>query len=53
MVYFHSLLDLVYTYMYVYGIVYYLSNHLNHLFITIQKIIIMAITFKSITYVYV
>ena len=51
MVYFHSLLDLVYTYM-VYVWIVYLSNHLNHLFITIQKIIMMAITFKSIMYVY-
>ena len=42
---------MMYTYMYVYGIVYYLSNHLNHLFITIQKITMMAITFKIITYV--
>ena len=43
---------MVYCYMYVYGIVY-LSNHVNHLFIIYQKIIIMAIIFKSITYVYV
>ena len=35
-----------------YGIVY-LSNHVNHLFITIQKIIQMAISFKINTYVYV
>ena len=36
----------------VYVWIVYLSNHLNHLFITIQKIIMMAITFKSIMYVY-
>ena len=42
---------MMYTYMYVYGIVYYLSNHVNHLFIIYQKIIIIAIIFKSITYV--
>ena len=38
------------TYM-VYVWIVYLSNHLNHLFITIQKITMMAITFKIITYV--
>ena len=30
----------------------YLSNHVNHLFIIYQKIIIMAIIFKSVMYVY-
>ena len=42
---------LVLTYMYVLGIVY-LSNHVNHLFIMNQKIIMSAITFKIIMYVY-
>ena len=42
----------MYTYMYVYGIVY-LSNHVNHLFITIQKIIQIAISFKISMYAYV
>ena len=41
----------MYTYMYVVEKVY-LSNHVNHLFITIQKIIQMAISFKINMYVY-
>jgi len=44
-VYLHSLLDLVLTYMYVVEKVY-LSNHVNHLFIMNQKITSMAIIFK-------
>ena len=42
----------MYTYMYMYGIVY-LSNHVNHLFITIQKITHIAISFKINMYAYV
>ena len=42
----------MYTYMYVVEKVY-LSNHVNHLFITIQKIIQMAISFKISMYAYV
>lgn len=38
--------------MYVYGIVY-LSNHVNHLFIIYQKIIMMAIIFKINMWVFV
>ena len=43
----------VYLYVYMWTcFFYYLSNHVNHLFITIQKITMMAIIFKSIMYVY-
>ena len=44
----------VYLYVYMWTcFFYYLSNHVNHLFITIQKIIQMAISFKINIVVYV
>ena len=52
MVYFHSLLVLVYTYTVLVWNVSYLSNHVNHLFIINQKITIIAISFKINMYVY-
>ena len=43
----------MYTYMLVYCLVSYLSNQWNHLFITIQKIMHIPISFKINMYVYV